>query len=84
MKKNKIEYIDDGRTIADMNVEGMPWYNPVRDSKLREKPVSGEQLGFKETLAVMRGVLRAGLLVAAVFAVGFLAFILFCVFVWFK
>ena len=84
--KGKVTYIDDGRTIANMNVEGMPWYNPKRDeipetSKIKGK---GEELTAKETLAVMGGVLKAALLVALVFAVAFTAFILFCVFVWLR
>ncbi|MBR2975197.1 MAG: hypothetical protein IKC47_05595 [Clostridia bacterium] len=33
MKKKKEPFYDDGRTIADMNVEGMPWYNPNRTEK---------------------------------------------------
>lgn len=28
MKKKKEKFEDDGRTIADMNVEGFKWYNP--------------------------------------------------------
>jgi hypothetical protein len=34
-KDRKEEYKDDGRTIADMNVEGFSWYNKnkPRDSK---------------------------------------------------
>lgn len=30
-KKNRPEFIDDGRTIANMNVEGMRWYDPSLD-----------------------------------------------------
>lgn len=51
-KKKKKKYDDDdGRTIADMNVEGMPWYNPHRDKKVakEEKPTR------KEMFAMMRG-----------------------------
>lgn len=32
-RKKKEKFVDDGRTIANMNVEGMPWYNPARDSQ---------------------------------------------------
>ncbi len=31
--KKKTKWVDDGRTIANMNVEGMPWYNPAKDTK---------------------------------------------------
>ncbi len=27
------EWIDDGHTIVNMNVEGMPWYRPARPPK---------------------------------------------------
>lgn len=30
-KKNRPVYEDDGRVIADMNVDGMPWTTPERD-----------------------------------------------------
>jgi hypothetical protein len=29
-KKKKVKYTDDGRTIANMNVEGMKWYVPEK------------------------------------------------------
>lgn len=90
MKKNKVKYIDDGRTIANMNVEGMPWYNPGKSEAVSDaagssdtsKPV--EPLSAKETLYVASGVLKASLLVALVFVVAFTLFILFAVFVWLK
>ena len=28
LKKRQREQLDDGRTVADMNVEGFSWYNP--------------------------------------------------------
>jgi len=28
MRKNRFDDLDDGRVIASMNVEGMPWYTP--------------------------------------------------------
>lgn len=88
MKKKKPEYIDDGRTIANMNVEGMPWYSPKAgaassdtNESAGEKP---EPLDLKQTLAMTKGVLLASLLIAGVFVIIFLLFILFCVFVWFR
>ena len=26
-KRNKEKFVDDGRVIANMNVDGMPWYS---------------------------------------------------------
>lgn len=33
MKKKKVEYIDDGHTIYNMNVDGMPGYRPTNEKK---------------------------------------------------
>lgn len=30
-KKKKDDFEDDGRTIANMNIEGMPWFTGMRD-----------------------------------------------------
>ena len=32
MAKKRGKFIDDGRVIAPMNIEGMPWYTPKRAS----------------------------------------------------
>ncbi len=71
---------DDGRVIAPMNVEGMPWYAEKRSAP----PGSPPQLSRRENRALLGGVVRAALLVSAVFAAGYLAFILFCTNVWFR
>ena len=31
--KKRVDELDDGRVIAPMNVDGMPWYNPRRRSR---------------------------------------------------
>ena len=36
-KKKKTKFVDDGRTIADMNVEGMPWYTPGKKEEGQKK-----------------------------------------------
>ncbi|MGN1147952.1 MAG: hypothetical protein ACI4TB_05985 [Lachnospiraceae bacterium] len=84
-KKKREKFVDDGRTVANMNVEGMPWYNPaLSDTPDKEKKSSEPlELTGKETAAIMKGVLAAALLVALVFVGVFALFILFCVFVWF-
>ena len=45
---------DDGRTIVNMNVEGMPWYHPESEKKVKEsdKPSRKER----------RALIRAGYL----------------------
>ena len=72
---------DDGRTIVNMNVEGMPWYRPENPDGPANPP---EQLTKEESRAAMWGALKAALLVAGIFALGFFLFILFCDKVWFK
>ncbi len=82
-RKKKEKFIDDGRTIANMNVEGMPWYIDEAQKKQAEssEPV---EMTKRETRAAIGGVLAATLLIGLVFAIGFLIFILFCVFVWLR
>ena len=41
MREEKNAAADDGRTIADMNVEGMPWYVP-REEAGGPKAAAGE------------------------------------------
>ncbi|MBR3397617.1 MAG: hypothetical protein IKG70_07225 [Lachnospiraceae bacterium] len=86
MKKTKhTDYEDDGRTIANMNVDGMPWY--VRGDEKRAKkdrdsvgsPLTDEELRLYKFAA-----LKSALLVVLVFAAVFFLFIAFCDFVWFK
>lgn len=86
-KKRKREpFVDDGRTIANMNVDGMPWYIDEAKRKQKQAPDGGEpiELTKKERRAATGGMLAAVLLVGLVFALCFLIFILFCVFVWFR
>lgn len=88
MKKNRKQkdFEDDGRVIAPMNVEGMPWF-VNQDDRLKQSPPSDEneplQLTRKETFSLIGGVLLAVLLVGGVFLVGYFLFILFSTNVWF-
>ena len=81
-RKHERDPEDDGKTIADMNVEGMPWYRPPQSGT----PEGGEriELNSEEGRAAMWGALKAALLVAAVFVVGFFLFLLFCDNIWLK
>ena len=74
---------DDGRVIAKMNVDGMPWYV---DSDQPKTPENNDlsDLSKGETWEIIKGSVKAGLLIGGVFFVVFLIFILFCVFVWFR
>ena len=82
---NKKHYDDDGRVIASMNVEGMPWY--VEDHKRKQERLKNNDLNDlskEETRAIIWGTVKAGLLIAGVFLVAALIFILFCIYIWFR
>ncbi len=91
-RREKFE--DDGRQIADMNIEGMPWYD--RERALREKTEGNsrqtvrtesgksplDELSRKERWVLYRSVLAACLVIGLIFAGAAFLFILFCVYVW--
>ena len=82
--KKKPSFVDDGRTIANMNVEGMPWYSEQKNKPENKGENDFMDLTFKEKRAMMRGILGAALLIAALFLLVFFLFILFCSYVWLK
>lgn len=69
-RKRKVYDDDDGRTIADMNVEGMPWYDRDRrdrtETEERKPPMDRTQ-----RQATVTAVVLAALLIALVFGVGY-------------
>ena len=79
MKRRKFE--DDGRTVANMNVEGFSWYRPEHGDEVKgPRP----ELSRSQARAAIGGILKAALLISAVFAAGYFLFLLFCDRVWFK
>ncbi len=77
---------DDGRTIVNMNVEGMPGYRRTFDAradahKSEERPK--EQLTARETRMVILASVKWAFLFSAGFSLILVLFILFCVKVWF-
>ena len=87
MKKPELPEGDDGRTIADMNVEGMPWYVPGGKRSRREKKekAHGEPpMTGRESRYYTWGALKAALLVIGVMCAGLVAFVQFCQYVWFR
>ncbi len=74
---------DDGRTIANMNVDGMPWYTPPGPD-VQEKNGPGYQMSREERGAYIWAAVRSGLLILLVFAVVYFLFLLFCTQVWLK
>ena len=82
-KKKKTFDGDDGRVVANMNVDGMPWYMRNETQQI-SKDNDLSDLSKGETWEIVKGTVKAGLLIGGVFFVVFLLFILFCVFVWFR
>lgn len=75
------EFEDDGRTIADMNVDGMPWYLEKKEKQPEPEKI---ELTREEGRAMMGGILKATLLVTLAFGVGLTVFILLCDLVFFR
>ena len=85
-RKRKQYDDDDGRVIANMNVDGMPWFMSDALKHRRNTDAEGEQLDLtkEESRELVKGAVKAGLLIAAIFVFAALLFILFCVYVWFR
>ena len=91
-KKEKFE--DDGRQIANMNIEGMPWYDKERAMREKMGGVIPQEIGTekrkspldemtkKERWVLYRSVMAACLAIGLIFAGAAFLFILFCVYVW--
>ena len=80
-KRKREEFEDDGRTIADRNVDGMPWYLEKREKQPEQEKI---ELTKEEGRAMMGGILKATLLVTLAFGVGLTLFILLCDLVFFR
>lgn len=84
-KKPDLPEGDDGRTIADMNVEGMPWYRPGKKSaEAGGKAGTEPAMTGRESRYYTWGALKAALLVIGVMCAGLVLFVLFCQYVWFR
>lgn len=75
---------DDGRTVANMNVEGMPWYTP--DDSRRGDPVGPppDPMTRGESRVFLWGAMKAALLVVGVMCAGLVLFVLFCQWIWLR
>ena len=77
--KKKHEFEDDGHVIADMNVEGMPWY---QEGKKPGDTDPATDLTKGETWAAVRGMMKAALLVTGAFILAGFLFILLLLYLW--
>ncbi len=84
MKKNKKTYDDDdGRVIANMDLDYMPWYARKRKPMIKSH---NEELNLsaKETFKILMKALLSGIAVGfIVIGIAFLI-IIFCLYVWFR
>lgn len=75
---------DDNLVVANMNIEGMPWYSsskPIYEETEGDMPLP--ELSKKELRRITLSATLAGLLVGSVFLIIFFLFIMFCVHIWF-
>ena len=72
-KKKKKEYEDDdGRTVANMNVDGMPWYEENKEENDEKRRKMMElRLSHKEKFAMYMGAVTAFLPMLLVAAAAF-------------
>ncbi|MBP3217291.1 MAG: hypothetical protein IJV26_04465 [Lachnospiraceae bacterium] len=82
--KSDDEYEDDGRTIVNMNVDGMPWYRADRDGQPQTPAKPGQGMSDEEVRQYKWAAVRAGLIIVLIFGAVFAAFIAFCDFIWFQ
>lgn len=67
MKKN--DFYDDGRTIADMDVDGMPFHDRKPKRFNKKKDHDAPELSPKEIRQVIFSGLAAGAVIASIFIV---------------
>lgn len=86
MKPKKKQYEDDGRVIANMDVEGMRRREKpsIPDRLPSNQPVQGEQMTRSQARQYTWYSMLAALLISAVFSVTWILFVLFCIYVWFR
>lgn len=81
-KRQKEDWVDDGHTIVNMNIDGMPGYQAAPPAHKLDAARPQERLSPREE----RMVLFAGMKWALLFSLGIIAilvlFILFCTKIW--
>ena len=87
MAKQSIQYDDDdGRVICNMDVEGTPWFDKraKRERKVAQRVNFSPAITRSEARRYTFHSMLAGLLVASVFSLTWVLFVLFCTLVWFR
>lgn len=73
---------EDDRVVADMNVEGMPWYE--KSKRRFQRAQNGEPMTRRELWRYGLVAVGAGLLAVAAFGLLGAGFIWFCINVWLR
>ena len=83
-QKRENDWEDDGRTIVNMNVEGMPGYIRTFDEQASapDPAHKREMVSPRETRMIMLASMKWAFLYSMGFALLIVLFILFCVKVW--
>lgn len=82
-KQREETYEDDGHVIANMNVEGMPWYR--KEEKRHAGGKKDVHYTKDQTRFIILGALKAALLIAGAFLIVFFVFILLlCIVAWLR
>ena len=85
-EERKRDWEDDGRTIVNMNVEGMPGYRrdlDVTGGHALQKASHRETPSARETRMILLASMKWAFIYSMGFALMLVLFILFCVKVWF-
>lgn len=84
-KERAQDWEDDGRTIVNMNIEGMPGYRRELDvsSCAPQQASRREMPSARETRMILLASMKWAFLYSMGFALVLVLFILFCVKVWF-
>ena len=75
---------DDGRTVADMNLPGTPWYSDREKEDYACKQKETISLTKAELWSAIAGMVLAVLTVGLVLIGAYLLFILFCTNIWLR
>ena len=85
-RREERDWEDDGRTVVNMNVEGMPGYRRDLDAsfgRTQQNAARREMPSARETRMIMLASMKWAFLFSAGFSLVLVLFILFCVKVWF-
>lgn len=82
-KDKKQRQQDDGHTVADMNVPGMPWYMDKK-YKQSKKNIYGIELTRRERWALVRGILSVVVPIGLLFVGAYAIFMLLLQWLWLK